>query len=135
MKYRKIHAYKYELLEKLEVKVPELEVFTITHRFFTLLDGVLTIMSGYAWDGPSGPTLDDRTNIQPSLVHDVLYQAIREGLLPAAMRKTTDRIFRRLCVEKGMPTWRAWYYYYALKWFGASSAKKRREHVSEVWED
>ncbi|MGH7536144.1 MAG: DUF1353 domain-containing protein, partial [Gemmatimonadales bacterium] len=36
--------------------------------------GYLTVKEGYAWDGPSGPTVDTKDFMRGSLVHDALYQ-------------------------------------------------------------
>jgi hypothetical protein len=124
MKYKKIRAYKYELAEITIADVPEVSDLNINHPYFSISNGKLVAVVGYAWDGASGPTIDDNTNLEPSLVHDVLYQAIREGLLPISRRDTCDRIFKRLCLEHGMASFRAEYYYLALKYFGESSAKK-----------
>ena len=45
------------------------------------VDGRLFINSGYQWDGPSGPAIDTDNFMDGSLVHDVLYQLMREGYL------------------------------------------------------
>ena len=47
-----------------------------------LADGTLVVPRGYCWDGASGPTLDTKATMVASLVHDVFYQMMREGLLP-----------------------------------------------------
>ena len=57
-----------------------------------------------------------------SLVHDVLYQAIREGHLTLKDRKAADKILYRLCREDGMNRVRAWYTYRTVRLFGKSSA-------------
>ncbi len=87
------------------------------------LGGTLKINSGYAWDGPSGPTIDTPDFLIGSLVHDALYQLMRERKLPQSYRKIADQILKRICLEEGMPSWRAFYVYYAVRLFGASSAK------------
>ena len=38
----------------------------------------MIVEKDYAWDGPSGPTIDTSNSMRASLVHDVLYQAMRE---------------------------------------------------------
>ena len=50
-------------------------------------DGVIVIDEGYEWDGASGPTIDTDDTMDGSLVHDILYQLIREGKLPYKLRK------------------------------------------------
>lgn len=92
-------------------------------------DGVLWIRRGYAWDGPSGPTVDTRNWMRPSLVHDALYQLMREGqgVLDYTYRYQVDRLMYRMLLEEGMSRFRAWYSYQAVRAFGGPRAKKRRE--------
>lgn len=87
-------------------------------------DGKLDIQTGYAWDGPSGPAIDTDSFMRGSLVHDALYQLMRERVLDhRADRKAADVLLRRLCREDGMWPIRAWYVYRSVRWFGGSSAK------------
>jgi len=72
-------------------------------------DGVLTIRAGYAWDGPSGPAIDTKSFMRGSLVHDALYQLMRNNLLPASCREDADQELHRICREDGMNRFRAWY--------------------------
>lgn len=53
-------------------------------------DGTLIIRHGYAWDGPSGPTIDTPCFMRGPLVHDAGYQLLREGLLPPEYRAHFD---------------------------------------------
>ena len=80
--------------------------------------GVLTLAAGYAWDGASGPIKQDATVIRASLVHDGLYQLLREHELPAGHRDAADRLLRAMCKEDGMPGWQAWIVYVAVRTFG-----------------
>ena len=88
-------------------------------------DGHLWIGPGYAWDGPSGPTLDTPSFMQASLVHDVLYQLIREGYLPSTLRELADTELRRYCLENGMSRLRAWYTWRAVRVFGQRALAQR----------
>lgn len=93
--------------------------------FFIKLDnnGLLTIKKGYAWDGPSGPTIDTKNFMRGSLVHDALYQLMREKHLDKTLhRDTADRLLQQLCVADGMSKLRAWWVYEAVKRFGDPSA-------------
>ena len=98
--------------------------------------GTLRIIKGYAWDGPSGPTRDSKWNMRASLVHDALYQLIREGKIDVFYREYIDKLFyqillevgKKLCKTKGF--WfkrtyktRAWLYYKGVKKAGARFAK------------
>jgi hypothetical protein len=85
--------------------------------------GLLTINSGYSWDGPSGPTIATPTFMKGSLIHDALYQLIREQILPLSDRLRADEILREVCIKSGMARFRAWYVYRAVRLAGESSAK------------
>lgn len=83
------------------------------------VDGTLKILNAYAWDGPSGPTVRTKSSIRGSLVHDFLYQLMREGCLDeATWRDMADNILYRILVEDGMLRFRAWYWRQGVKWFG-----------------
>lgn len=88
-------------------------------------DGRLTVKEGYAWDGCSGPTWDDKTNMRGSLAHDALYQLMRAGKLGVDMRESADRVLRDLCLKDGMSRVRAWAYYHAVRLFAGFAAKRR----------
>ncbi len=81
-------------------------------------DGGFAISAGYAWDGPSGPTIDTRTFMRGSLVHDMLYQAMRIGLLSPAFKDAADAELRQICLADGMHIWRAWYVWRGVQWGG-----------------
>lgn len=85
--------------------------------------GVLYAKSGYAWDGASGPTWDDKTNMRGSLIHDALYQLMRLGLLPHTCKESADREMQKACIEDGMNSFRAWYYYQGVRFGGGKSSK------------
>lgn len=75
MKYDKIKyraGYKYQLVSDyiIETKILGYNIDTKYIKLFP--DGKLTIIEGYAWDGCSGPTKDDKTNMRGGLVHDAL---------------------------------------------------------------
>lgn len=123
MKYRELRGYKYDLdeCEKTILKAPFPNVMLLGWAF--IKDDVLTIRANYAWDGASGPTWDDKTNMRGSLVHDALYQLMREGHLPRAYREAADKELVRLCIEDGMNRTRAWVWYRAVRLFCGKSAK------------
>ena len=91
--------------------------------------GVLKIKKEYAWDGPSGPTIDTLDFMRGSLVHDALYQLMRENLLDKDEdRDAADRLLQQMCRDDGMWVLRAWWVYIGLKFFGdpaADPANKR----------
>ena len=116
-------GYKYQLTSDYTVQVGIWPESIVSTGYLSLApDGVLTILRGYAWDGPSGPTLDTRSFMRGSLVHDALYQLIRMKLLPKGERKAADKILRRICKEDGMWSARVWWVYKAVRRAGGSAA-------------
>ena len=117
IQYKK--GYKYQLVEEYAVEIPVKPETDISSpsEFITLTsNGLLTIKKGYAWDGPSGPTIDTRNFMRGSLVHDALYQLMREALLDnESMREPADRLLQKMCKEDGMWSIRAWWVYKGLR--------------------
>lgn len=121
IKYRE--GYKYQLVEDYRVSVPIMNRDIDTPYIRLTPEGTLTIHRGYAWDGPSGPTIDTRDFMRGALVHDALYQLMRDhGLEKDLHRETADRTMRYMCLEDGMGWFRAWYCYWAVRLFGDKSA-------------
>jgi len=111
-------GYKYQMASDYSIDVDAFPKDDISQSFLGLTkEGLLTIRYGYAWDGPSGPTIDTKTFMRGSLVHDALYQLLRMGLLPPEHRLTADQELRRICREDGMNRIRAWYAYHAVRLF------------------
>jgi hypothetical protein len=112
-------GYKYQLVEEYRVTVNVLPESDLLTDYIDLRKGGhLTIKKGYAWDGPSGPTIDSNNFMRGSLVHDALYQLIRHQFLQTHWKDTADRELRRMCREDGMSAIRAWWVYRGVKWFG-----------------
>ena len=96
-------------------------------------EGRLRIKNGYAWDGPSGPTIDTKNFMRGSLVHDVLYQLMRMGTLDIKWRDQADKELKRICLEDGMSNIRAWYVYKCVRLFAgkaASAENKKKVYVA-----
>ena len=73
-------------------------------------NGRLIIESGYEWDGPSGPAIDTDNFMDGSLVHDLLYQLMREGLLARwTYRRKADKEMRLQTKKDNMSWIRSWY--------------------------
>jgi hypothetical protein len=115
-------GYKY-VLDKDYVQHIQLNASVSTEYICLTTKGLLKIKRGYAWDGPSGPTVDTRNFMRGALVHDVLYQLIRLGYLGKSDRLYADDLLRAMCREDGMSWLRAWWVYRAVRAFGAGSAR------------
>jgi hypothetical protein len=83
--------------------------------------GLLTCLKGYAWDGASGWTFDTNDSMRGSLVHDALYQLMREGLLPQSCRPPADDLLRTLLLADRMFRPRAAVWHLAVR-IGAGPA-------------
>ena len=116
-------AYKYQTVEDYYHMVgifPEKNIFT---EFIDLgVSGMMKVKKHYAWDGPSGPVLDFRSNMRGSLVHDALYQLLRNRLIDESYRQKADEVFRDICIEDGVSRWRAYMWYYGLRVGGGAAA-------------
>jgi len=126
--YRQLSKYKYELLESYFHDVgihPDKDIFT---RYVSLLEtGVLVISERYAWDGPSGPTVDTKSSLRASLVHDALYQLMDMGFLPWTYQERADCLLRDIAIEDGMWRVRAWTWYYGVRIAGKVWSKNNGE--------
>ena len=123
--------YKYQLANDYKLKISISPGFDIETDFIELdTNGNLLVKKGYAWDGPSGPVIDTEENMRASLVHDALYQLMRnEKLSSRTHRKAADQIFKDLCKEDGVSNFRASVYYKALRRFGKPAASPQNKKV------
>lgn len=126
LKYRA--GYKYQVHETYIIQTRICPAEFILSRFIRLAqDGMLYVLEGYAWDGPSGPTIDTKNFMVGSLVHDALCQLIREGHLDHdKWQEPVDKELTRLTKEDGM--WairRAWVYWGARIGDGGNAANER----------
>lgn len=121
--YRSGYEYQLKKTVTLSTRIlPDEEV--VIDGFVRLgVDGTLEIRNGYAWDGPSGPTIDTRNFMRGSLVHDALYQLMREADLDkATWRKTADEELVRFCGLDGMSRVRRWWVLKAVRRFADLAA-------------
>lgn len=127
MIYRKLYGWKYELLGSCTFPIPEIKIDVVAiNNYLTLTDGILHIKSHYAWDGASGPAIDTKNFMRGSVVHDALYQLMRQGLLDKKYRKAADMALRRICIKNGMGKLRAAWVYMAVRTFGGFTLKNKR---------
>lgn len=127
--YRNLRSYKYQLMDEYIVQIDIKPEQDLVFSFISLSrDGLLTIRKAYAWDGPSGPTVDTPDFMRGSLIHDVLYQLMRLSALDYKKhRKRADEILREICLEDGMSSFWAWCVYQAVQLFGTGAAAPRPE--------
>lgn len=126
-KYKKVTPWYRPVTAEFELKISH-------SRFIGLFDyeyeddfikltksGFLTIKNGFAW-GASGPTLDTKSSREASCVHDALYHLSDFGVFVGKdsrlLRRFSDDLLYKICIENGMWRWRAKMWLRALEIFG-----------------
>ena len=125
MKYRKV-GWKYVLEDdyRFEPLPSGINILNLPTPLITIpWMNCVGIRAGYAWDGASGPTIDTEGTMEATLVHDVLYQLMREGCVSQSARLAADRLLRDMMKRDGVNLIRRWYFYLAVRWFGGNAAK------------
>lgn len=126
MKYRDGYRYQLAIAESFntDIRVPA----NINTEFIVLsTEGMLIIKAGYAWDGPSGPTVDTQSFMRGSLAHDALYQLMRMERLDIKWRIHADKELVKICKVDGMWGFRRWYVERELRKFGAAAADPKNK--------
>lgn len=143
MKYRYLKGYKYELLrtETVKTKIEGVEVntdcdFIPDKPVYIVLfpTGELFVKERYAWDGASFLTFDTKSTMKGSLIHDALYQLMREGKLDRSWRKYADELLRDICIEDGMWKFRANLWCWFCQKFGEKSSKPSKKPRGKIIE-
>lgn len=133
LKYTAEH-YKYQVSERFVALTSIYPANEVEDEFILLgQSGSLVIRSGYAWDGASGPTVDTTNSMRAGLVHDALYQLMREGKLGQSWRGAVDKEFYRLLREDGMSWLRASLWYRAVRRLAKPFAQpdhRRKTHTA-----
>ncbi len=121
--------YKYKLSFRYEMYSGLSTPYEAVGNQFVYLEpnGKLVIKMGYAWDGPSGPTIDTQDFMRGSLIHDAFYQMLRMGAFYTKVnhdivRKHADHLLYEACREDGMSWFRAKYVYHMLRVFAGKAA-------------
>ena len=122
MRYQKKKDWKYRIYEDVEFNLYH-DYGRIVHPFFQIDGNHLTVKAGYHWDGASGVAIDTDNFMSPSLIHDVLFQCMREDLMNRDRFKHANVELKTQCRERGMSKFRAWYVYKAVAMFGSKYTK------------
>jgi len=134
MKYRK-RDYKYQLVEP-HFTNTSIKGFSCDNIYFTLTkDGQIIVKALYAWDGASGPTIDDKDiSVQernelrsrtavPSLNHDVKYQMLRLGIIPIEYKSIIDQELHDDLEFRGFNSLRCDIWHLGVHFGGSSSCE------------
>lgn len=122
-------GYKYQLVEDyFHILPPDFDkIKSFDFGFLNWNPSILMIRKGYAWDGASGIAIDTKDFMRGSLVHDALYQCMRQGLIKINYKDACDKELERILLEDKMASFRASYVYQAVRIFGYSSAIEPKE--------
>jgi len=116
--YKKKKKYKYKLEKSYQIEIDiEIEKEADLEYIVMSRNRTLLIRKGYAWDGATSAP-DTKNIMRGSLVHDVLYQLIREGYISENQRERADQILIEICLENGMWKFYAKLVYVAVRLFG-----------------
>ena len=128
MKYSK-YKYKFKVEENFSIELP-FKIPDVVHPYASLKDGILSVKRGYAWDGASGPIINTRDTLVASLVHDVLYQAMRLNLIKSSKenRQIADKNFFEILKMNGVNSIRRKVWYFAVRLFGKKSTIKIQDN-------
>lgn len=127
MKYKSGYRYKLDDVYAHELPFHAFDAKQVG-TWVSLVDNRLVISNGYAWDGAStGLPWTPKKWLRPSLVHDALYQLIREGQLAMAFRKDADTVFYQLLRENRVNLVLATVAYWAVRICGNYFLRKGRQ--------
>ena len=134
IKYRSLKPYKYQLVEeymvKTAIKMKDQDGGMFCYLRPVATGSMLVMKQGYSWDGTSGPTVDTENTMRAGLVHDSLYQLLREGVIGQEYVDYADELFHKILREDGVSRFRAWYYFKGVSnWFAHRFAKPDIEGV------
>ncbi len=130
IKYR--DGYRYQLDESYVIRTPIRPVSTVQTQFIRLdMDGTLRILSGYAWDGPTGIWFFKRKLMRPSLVHDALYQLLRQKRILQHDRVLVDGMYRDISLANRVWRKRVWWQYLGVRRLATRAADPRSQ--KQTW--
>ena len=121
-------GYKYQLVADYSLQLDFYPAQAARSTFLELsAEGLLLIKSGYCWDGASGPAIDSKNFMRASLVHDALYQMLRNEQLPADLRLQVDQQMLSILKQDGMSWPRRWWVYHGVRIFGGKAARQPKQ--------
>ena len=131
--YRELDGYKYDIKIEQEYPVPLLKHISFDSKYLSLKNGLLVMKEGYAWDGISGPVFDTPESMRASLIHDALYQLMREKVISRTMfRKYADQLFRKILLEDGTTKFWAGLCYRSVRLFGKKHTYPKKKPRGKI---
>lgn len=121
--YQDIKAYKYRVkditqeiyfLNKDLIKALE-PYNVIVHKYFQIQHDRVLVYNNYTWDGASKVLFNTKNLIIPSLVHDILCQAIALGYIDRDIRKEADKEYYLQSRKSGVNVIRVALHYIGIR--------------------
>jgi hypothetical protein len=110
-----IDADKYVLAEDYHCKapfMPENAILTSYGAFFP--NGQYTILKGFLFSA-NRPAINTEDSRRAACIHDFFYCLIKDEYLSRDYREAIDKLFYDHLIEDGMASFRAWYWYKAVR--------------------
>lgn len=127
--YREVDKYRFEILET--QTYPTAGLPDIDTEYISIKGGQMTIATRYAWDGATGwpkKIKHPKCLVRSSLVHDSLYQLMRQGYLNRKKwRKYADRMLQQISIEDGMKKSLAAIVYGIVRIAGKGATKPKKK--------
>lgn len=120
IQYKKGYKYQLHTDYRFKVNIPISREFKSDFLDCDLI-GNVHVKKGYAWDGATC-AIDTDTFMRGAMIHDVLYQLIREGSISQSYRTKADEILDIVLEYDGMGLFRRFYVKKALALFGSKAA-------------
>ena len=120
VKYIKLPtSWKYELAEPEIFTLPKsVGTSVIEAKHIVIVGRVIRINEGYRWNGPSF-AIDTENAMRASLLHDAMYDLMKQGLLDQKWRRIADKMYRRILKADGMSWFRRWYHWVGVRLGGS----------------
>lgn len=127
MKYSKVQYNHYlEENEVIQTRLRPSKSAIIPGYIFLGVDGRIIIYHRYAWDGITNG-VDFKSNRTAGLVHDALYQLMREGCLDLSFKDQCDEELRDIMIREGCFKFIANFFYFMVQKFGNAFATKKKK--------
>lgn len=109
---------------------PDIDIVT---EFVQLTkDGRISLKKYYCWDGASGLTVDTKSTMRTSLLHDATFQLFRLGLLDLKWFGKANDNLRDIGIEDGMYEWRANMWHSKIVQRGMKSAATDKKYEAII---
>jgi hypothetical protein len=123
-----LNGYKFKLYKDYTIQTTIIGINVSSTEFNLRSSGELTIYKNFAWNGATN-WIDTNETIRATLVHDVLYQLIRDNYIPREQRILCDKLFYRILIEDKCNKIIAKLMYFAVKKFGYKFVRENRYKV------